>query len=115
MNDQDKQQAFLEKTRGVLDQAVNEVDVATANELRMMRHKALKPQPRNWFMQHSVPLFASTAAVLMITASLMLNQGAEPIGATDVEYLALMSEKEGLDFYQDLEFYDWLEEESANG
>ena len=115
MTEQDKEQAFLAKTRGILDHAVDELETATANELRLMRKKALKPQRYDWFRQHGIPVFAASAAVLVITVSLLLNQGTQPIDMPALEYLSLLSETEELDFYQDLEFYDWLDAERANG
>ncbi|MDH5570569.1 MAG: hypothetical protein OEY89_02315 [Gammaproteobacteria bacterium] len=115
MTEQDKEQAFLEKTRDILDHGVDELETATANELRMIRQKALQPRRQDWFRLPGIPVFVTSAAVLVITVSLMLTQGTQPIDMPELEYLSLLSETEELDFYQDLEFYDWLDEERAKG
>lgn len=112
MTEHDKERAFIEKTRQMLDQGVEQLDPATANELRLMRKHALNPQQKRLGRFTMVPVFIATAAVLVVTVSLVLDQTAEQPAINALEDLPLLTETEELDFYQDLDFYDWLDHET---
>lgn len=107
-------QAFLEKTRAVLDQSVQELDTATVSALRRARAEALESHRRRRSAWGPLGAMAATAATVALAVMLLLNQGpTEPPVA--LEDMALLTTGEDLEFYRDLEFYSWLADARQTG
>ena len=115
MKQDDKDQAFLHNARHLLDQSVDAIDEDTSSRLRKIRYQALnnKAEKSYGFMPYSA--FAATAAVLILTVTVWLTQSPNINDELVLEDMPLLTTGEELDFYQDLEFYSWLEEEQING
>ena len=115
MKQNDKDQAFLHNARHLLDQSVDAIDEETSFRLRQIRHQVLntKPETRNWFAPYSA--FAATAAVLVLTVTVWLTQAPTMNDELVLEDIPLLAASEELDFYQELEFYNWLDDEQING
>ena len=115
MKQDDKDQAFLHNTRQVLDHSVDALDEETSSRLRQIRYQALnnKPEKHNWFTPYSA--FAATAAVLVLSVTVWLTQLPAINDELVLEDIPLLTTSEELDFYQELEFYNWLDDEQING
>ena len=115
MRQDDKDQAFLHNARHILDDSVDAIDEQTTSRLKQIRYQALqsKPQKRHWLMPYSA--FAATAAVMILTVTVWLTQSPNINDELVLEDMPLLTTGEELDFYQDLEFYSWLDDEQING
>lgn len=115
--DQKNTTNFLHKLSNSLDQSVEEMDVSTQARLRAARREAvaaseIQSRPA-WLMP--VGGLATAAAVAVLTMSLWMVTPDESMDAQlpPLEDLALLSDSEGLEFYEDLDFYLWLDDEKA--
>ena len=115
MKQDEKDQAFLDNARQLLDHSVDTIDEETSSRLRQLRYQALdnKPKKLSWFTPYSA--FAATAAVLVLTVTVWLTQTTNINDELVLEDIPLLTAGEELDFYQDLEFYNWLDDEQING
>lgn len=117
MNKETQQNELVDLTRKVLDSSIEDMDHETLVRLREARNKAVlvsKTGPstnRNWWM----PLggFAVTAALVALSLSLWVVKPDSPM-LEHFEDIAVLSDKEDLDLYDDLEFYQWLDDEKQS-
>jgi ferric-dicitrate binding protein FerR (iron transport regulator) len=115
---------WTEDARRLLEASAQELDAATLSRLNRARQAALaqrRPRPaRAWFLSAGL---ASACAMLVAVAvvwhapeSAHMKGGAAPtesaIGAGDLDIVAA---EDGLEFYQDLDFYAWLDAQNPDG
>ena len=125
--DQDK---FVDQVRQQLDQQIDELDDKTRLRLRQARANALAVGDRkgaNWFGLNNVGRGAvAFASLSMLAVAVWLavptSQGPEMLAHSgesdtvqaqvfdDIELLAAVEE---LEFYEDVEFYYWVETQDA--
>jgi hypothetical protein len=117
MTDDQHDNEFLTKVRANLDAAREQLDEHTRSRLTTLRHEALergqvrRPPWTQWLLP------AGGLAVAVTVAALSVNLWtAKPVmdEALPLEDMALLSDSEGPEFYEDLEFYQWLAEEEQN-
>ncbi|MCW8855462.1 MAG: hypothetical protein OQK76_09995 [Gammaproteobacteria bacterium] len=115
MKQNEKDQKLLDNARELLEHSVDAIDEETSSRLRQIRYQALNTRSKNlnWFTPYSA--FAATAAVLLLTVSVWLTQAPTINDELVLEDMPLLTTTEELDFYQDLEFYNWLDDEQING
>lgn len=111
MNDE----TLLRLIREGLDGRAAALDPRSLNRLRQARRQALAGLPaagwRRWWQPGWAPLTLAAVASLLLAALLLAPLAPGPGNdgiLTDAEILAY---DEGLDLYDELEFYQWLEEE----
>jgi hypothetical protein len=117
MNDKQKP-AWVDRATSLLDESARDLDAATLSRLNRARQTALElARPRrahSWML----PAVASACAVLLAVAIWMPQRGTDNArpspsaigpGATDAN-----GDEVSLDFYQDLEFYAWLDAQAKN-
>jgi len=117
----------LEKlTHQLLDESLDELDDSVLSRLRYARLEALKvadsqssgaafaiPRFPSWLAPVSTgTAFASIA--LMVTLFSFQPHSPEESSTILLEDIKLMSANEELEFYQNLEFYLWLEDETTS-
>lgn len=115
--DTDREAAFLDRAKALLDQRADELDARTLARLQGARRAVLESRP------HSTGAIGrpaigrmiwagglATATVAVVAGSLWLLQPATQAPAGALEDLDLLTASETLDFYEDLEFYGWLVE-----
>jgi len=110
---------FLNKLTDDLDQSVEAIDVATQARLRTARREAVtasetRSQPA-WLMPMGSLAAAATVAVLTVSLWQMPTDQATDSQLPPLEDIALLSDNEGLEFYEDLDFYLWLDDEKEAG
>jgi hypothetical protein len=112
---QDKDQ-FLQQVTSTLEQSANELDDATLRELRRRRHEALAASEKRvtWLLPVGGLAMAATVAAFSVSLWMAAPQpGVETLPAA--EDMALLGDAEALEFYEDLDFYLWLDEENEAG
>ncbi len=102
----DKQ--WLENIRATLDTASTQLDQDTQRALKQARHAALDQlhKPR-WTWQPLAGL-AVAATVTMLVVGLVTIQTNDNDMVKQHEDLSLLSAGDDLEFYENLEFYQWL-------
>jgi hypothetical protein len=120
MNESDSQ-SWLADVRSRLDESTQALDAATLSRLNRARQAALA-QPRSrglraWWLP-AAGLATSCALVLAVVAWYPSMRMAGPVAPVHpVTSDAEIAADEGIEFYQDLEFYAWLdaEDEESGG
>lgn len=108
-------QALLERVRSELDRGCDSLDGRTCSRLTSIRHAAVEQalgygRQQQWLSWASLSsAFCLLLVVLM--AQYFLRPAAEPEVLEDLE---LLSSEQGLEFYENLEFYQWLAENGTS-
>ncbi len=114
MKTEERDRELLETVRATLDASTENLDDGTLRRLRRGRLDALEAaraghQPfflPRWVTAGGV----ATVAVLGVAASVWLSSSRPALPEKQVEDLEIITAKEQLDLYADLEFYRWLAE-----
>lgn len=109
---QDKDQ-FLQQVTDSLNQSAHELDDDTLRELHRRRHEALAASEKRapWLLPVGGLAMAATVAAFSVSLWMAAPQpGMEALPA--VEDMALLGDAESLEFYEDLDFYLWLDDEN---
>lgn len=117
----DEQDPVIKKIITELDNQAQFLDAATASRLNQSRQAAIasmRSRQRAW-ARWGLPLgLAGTAAAGMVAIALWMG-GANPeqpgLGDPALADLALLTSEDSLEFYENLEFYQWLETELDAG
>jgi len=125
------EQAFLEAAKTRLDQGNDALDDLTLMRLRQMRNKALQAMPdassapasniialrEQWWMP--VTSIAATLLIAVLGFHMATQMTHKPVSADDMfsstEDMQILGADQSLDFYQDIEFYQWLDEQKDLG
>jgi hypothetical protein len=109
MNQSDPQ-SWLADVRARLDESTQSLDAATLSRLNQARHAALAARSRSlraWWLP-AAGLAASCALVLAAVAWYPSAQLAGPPAHPAVSDAEIAAD-DGIEFYQDLDFYAWLD------
>lgn len=104
---------FEHKMRDVLRSSEREMDATTTQRLAEARSEALKSAATKWRMPRflmpatGMALASAVALVLVLSPNLQNNQ-TSPLNQEEI----LLSE--GIDLYEDMDFYYWLAAEESN-
>jgi hypothetical protein len=113
MNANDPEKLFLEKVQSLLDQGAENLESQTERRLEAIRAGALtavaekSPRfflPRRWVLAGSFAMVTLAAAALLF----FLSPSTETLPTGDLEDLEIITSRERLDIYQNLDFYRWL-------
>jgi len=111
------EERFVARVREVLEESVATLDVGTRARLAGLRRAALvtrRPRaarsPRPW---PRWPIWAAAATLALVAAVYfaMSRPTSEPAIARAAEDLEIVTAADGLEFYEQLDFYTWLAEE----
>jgi hypothetical protein len=108
---------FLDRVKANLDAAEEQLDEHTRSRLTSIRHEALergqvrRPPWIQWLLPAGGLAVAVTVAALSVNLWTTKPVMEEPLSLED---MALLSDSEGPEFYEDLDFYQWLAEEEQN-
>ncbi|HEY8009819.1 MAG TPA: hypothetical protein VIE67_02350 [Rudaea sp.] len=133
MNDPDKnsfdQAAWIAQARQLLDESARDLDAHTASRLNRARQTALALQsvrsPRRWLLPAGL---ASACAALLLAVAIWqphhsalspapdtLDSAATTAGAVGTADADTSPADDTLEFYQNLEFYAWLDAQGKDG
>ena len=104
---------LIEAIKAELDKSAESLDAHTLSRLNQARHRALERRTRfSWKVNRWLLPAAATAAVAVLAFNLLtITPPAEP--ETLLEDLELLSSVEDMDFYGELEFYEWLDQHAG--
>ena len=108
-SDRPDQQEWLAQVSQRLDRAEQELDASVLADLRRIRVTALDQMPaprRRWIPVMAMSAFAS---VVVLTAVLVLTPSRVAQGPA-IDDISLLSSGEEIELYEQLDFYQWLEE-----
>lgn len=109
----DQQDRFAKRLVGHLEDDC-QLDGATASRLRQAREAALEQldararRRRQWFAGGMV-----SATALALVVGILVGGGSAVISEQTVDVIDIVAAQDGLDMYQDMEFYDWLSEQRS--
>lgn len=108
---------FIQEVKEQLDLSLDGLDRNTVFKINAARAKALdaKTGSKGW----KLPLtgIASAAAVIVIALGIF-NSSETGLKENDIEIVEMLSSDQGMELYENLEFYTWLAhnpEESSSG
>jgi hypothetical protein len=112
MNEQEKEKRFVEKIRRFLDESAESLSTETGLRLREVRFQAVNAAGKKrgvfafprWITVGG--LATATTAVLAIF--FWFNVPSVEIPAKQVEDFEILTSREQIDFYKDLDFFLWL-------
>jgi hypothetical protein len=107
---------FLQQVTSALDKAEHGLDDTTLRELRKRRREAVEISKKRpaWLLPVAGLAMVATVAAFSVSLWLAAPQPSlETLPA--VEDMALLGDAESLEFYEDLDFYLWLDEEQGAG
>lgn len=120
MTSEKNDKTFVESLKKIMDESEVHMDPHVRMRLRAARFKALEALevPVPWYARF--PRWATagslvTAVALVLTLSLWNYQEQNNIPSGQVEDLELLTNKEQLELYKDLDFYRWLESSDHTG
>jgi hypothetical protein len=120
MRSEEREDAFVDEVRRMLDQSGSEVDARVRMRLRSARLRALEAAQEHvpWYVR--IPRWVgagalATVMVLIIAVTLWLSAERSALTARQVEDMELMATHEQLEMYKDLDFYRWLENNGNAG
>lgn len=120
MKENDREKVFVGKVLSALDQSARELDPETLARLRHIRARALE-RGRSRVWTGLGPLFRfpaagfATAAVILLAAFLYLVNPFDRHRQNGFDASEILVTNENLEFYEDLDFYKWLTEETGRG
>ena len=113
-----KDRDFEERTKLLFDESVAALNGETRSKLTQARYRALKEMKGQQVVGWNSRWIPAGAAAVIAVLSLMLWQGqVEPVNdggfdmATVIDLEILLTEVD-LDMFQELEFYEWLDEQA---
>ena len=121
MTDKDKrktldEQLLLSAAKSTLESRVDQIDARTQARLAVIRHRAVDiasgkhsatPDFTRWFLP--VGGLATAMAAVLVVVTLWTQQPSQDLAPVAVlEDLNLLTGSEEIEFYQELEFYEWL-------
>jgi len=121
MNPDNKERAFLQHSKKMLDDSVDSLDAATLSRLNQARQKALDSRVMNtrrgifFLATPTGAVFASffvAVVVILLWTTVPQQQPAEL--AQQYEDIDMLTADADLDLLEDLEFVSWLVEESMD-
>ena len=131
MNNENKLPDWTSQAKQVLDESAQNLDAATLSRLNRARQSALESarprRLRSWFVPAGL---ASACAVLLAVAVVWHRPATAPQNSPDPflpsatanfsgnavagNDLDLVSSEDSIEFYQDLDFYAWLETQGGD-
>ncbi|MBP1717175.1 MAG: hypothetical protein H6Q43_613 [Deltaproteobacteria bacterium] len=113
MDEQERENQFVEKIRGFLDESTESLNPKIRLRLQESRTQALKAVEKRhaWFL--SFPQWITVGGLATATTAILifffwLNVPSLEAPTKQVEDFEIITSKEQIDFYQDLEFFRWL-------
>ncbi len=112
------EKAFVVRAREQLDAGVEAQSPALQGRLRAARREALSRVAQRAPRRHWLPALAASVFVVVATTAIWLETAREApfpgeamLQSVSVADQQLLGEGDDIEFYQDLEFYYWLEQE----
>ncbi len=118
------QAAWIAQARQLLDASARDLDAATASRLNRARQSALALKTRRRSQRWLLPAGLASACALLLAFAIWPQQHGKisaVSAATSAAAMGTMSDADATpaddtpEFYQDLEFYAWLDAQGKDG
>ncbi len=114
MNEIEKEEQFLEKVRGFLDESAETLNPETHLRLRQIRAQALEMAAKRRFGLFAAHRWVTvggfaTVATAILAIFFWFHVPSSDLPPKQEEDLEILTSQEHIDFYKDLEFFLWLE------
>lgn len=116
MNEYDKEQKFLHTVSTALDESLDHIDAHAQSRLRQARSKAMQSIEKKSWLQPTAWLSAGSIAaicIVAITGILYLNASSTGLPVNGFADVDLIASDESLELFENLEFYQWLQQEET--
>ncbi len=115
MKTNDSKDKFIKRIKEELDGAEDNLDPGIKSRLSRMRYQVLESQKEtHWFPNRILnPKVVFASFVILILASVLLIKSPTSVNL-DFEDVDLLISTEQPEFYEDLDFYVWLELEGID-
>jgi len=109
--------AFLQDIRTKLERSVAELDGSTVSRLGAVRQQALAQIRRpGWHpVRVAGGLLAAVASVVLLVSVWLFQQPPQIQSPTYIEDIGLLSAREDIEFFEALDFYQWVANEQQAG
>jgi hypothetical protein len=102
----------LEKNiRQSLDESVDSLDANTLSKIRQIRAQAVENAGTQHIKWQGIFVGGLATACVMVFAVMVLLNSPAPMQTVPADDLELISSSDDLELFEDLEFYEWLEED----
>ncbi len=113
MNQNDQENLLLEKVKLLLDRSAEDLDRRTGQRLEQIRLQALRGAEEKHkgflFSQPWITLGSfAVATIALVAVFFWLHTTPSDLPFKHVEDLEIITSKEHIDLYQNLDFYEWL-------
>ena len=113
MDEPEREKQFVEKVRGFLNESVESLNPDIRLRLQESRIQALKAaeKRRPWFLPFPRWITVgglATVATAILTFFFWFNAPPLEVPTKQVEDFEILTSREQIDFYKDLEFFRWL-------
>ena len=107
-----KEDKLTTNIRLALDESADSLDANTLSKIRQIRSRAVeKAEARHVNWPGIISGALATACVMVFTVMILL-QSPTTLQPVPIDDLELLSSSEDLELFEDLEFYEWLEEDA---
>lgn len=117
INADDRDERLIQQVKTDLDRSADALDNETINRLRQIRQAALRQtEPSTIFHRGWIPAgaFASALLVGLLTVSLWFEQSPSETYAV-LEDVEMLSTVDDIEFFDEFEFYQWLNTDAQAG
>ena len=119
-NDTEQESDFVVQAHATLDDSLNHLDTRTTARLQAMRKQTIAEyrekgkgaQPRQRWLVPATALAATVVVAVLAIGRWQQNASDHNIMA-NLEDMSLLTDKEDLELYEELEFYQWLADEQS--
>ena len=101
--------------RQALDESADALDANTLSKIRQIRAQAVEKAAGKSFNWFGVMSGALATTCVIVFAVMVLIKTPTTMQSVPVDDLELISSSDSLELYEDLEFYEWLEEHELQG
>jgi|GEM_PF-6609208 len=117
MKQPQSEEAFLQRIRTSLEHSADELDSATVIRLGAVRHRALGQirQPVRRPVIIAGGLLATAASVVLLVSVWLFQQPPQVQPPAYIEDIGLLSAREDIEFFEELDFYQWVANEQQAG
>jgi len=117
--------SWIAQARQLLDESADGLDAATLSRLNRARQTALEPRSRRARQLWLLPAGVAGACAMLLVVAIWAPHHAAPVSGENTHGVAAATTVEAandtlggddsVEFYQDLEFYAWLDAQGKDG
>lgn len=113
MTNDEPDQRLLHNAKALLDRSADELDTQTILRLQRARVRAMSARPRSvrWIFAGSL----ATASVITLSAVLWFSTPPAVIPLHEADDVEVVTAAEHLEFYDEIDFYQWLADHHSEG